>query len=253
MERQRVFDAHAHLAPGVEATDRLLAVMDSCGIDRAVVVAGGAVSPDTLSRQLIEGGHVETDADNEAVLAGCERSAGRLVPFFFANPHRSAEDYRTHGHGFRGLKLAPSVHGVGLLDERTVALVDVAEGLGHGVYLHCIQRPGFGVAELVGLARRFPAVAFVLGHAGVGDLDLYGIDLIKPLDNIVFETSGGYTGVVRAALGRLGPDRVLLGTEYPLQHPSVELAKYRVLELSEEDWKRVAWQNTCRLIGETDS
>jgi uncharacterized protein len=253
MERQRVFDAHAHLAPGAEATDRLLAVMDSCGIDRAVVVAGGAISPDTLSRQIIEGGHVETDANNVAVLASCERSAGRLVPFFFANPHRNAEDYRIHGQRFRGLKLAPSVHGVSLLDERTVALVDEADRLGHGVYLHCIHRPGFGIAELVGLARRFPTVVFVLGHAGVGDLDLYGIDLIKPWDNIVFETSGGYTGVVRAAFSRLGPDRVLFGTEYPLQHPSVELAKYRVLELSEDHWKRMAWQNTCRLIGETDS
>ncbi|GAA5076514.1 amidohydrolase family protein [Nocardia iowensis] len=250
--RQRVFDAHAHLAPGPEAVARLIETMDRCRIDRAVVVAGGAITPDQLSRQLIEGGYVATDADNDAVLAGCDRSGGRLVPFFFANPHRGGADYRAHGRHFRGLKLAPSVHGVGLLDERTIALVEQAEGFGHGVYLHCVQRPGFGVAALVTLAERFPAVEFVLGHAGVGDLDLYGIDLIKPRPNVVFETSGGFTFVVKTALDRLGADRVLFGTEYPLQHPDVELAKYRVLDLSEDDWRRVAWQNTCRLTGETD-
>ncbi len=233
--------------------NRLLEVMDDCGIDRAVVVAGGVLSPDQLSRQIIEGGQVENDADNEMVLAGCERAQRRLVPFFFANPHRNGEDYRAHGARFRGLKLAPSVHGVSLADERTAGLVEEAGGFGHGVYLHCIQRPGFQVAELVRLAKRFPRVGFVLGHGGVGDLDLYGIDLIAPVGNVALETSGSYTSVVRAALDRLGPDRVLLGTEYPLQHPSVELAKYRVLELSEDHWRRVTWLNACRFAGETES
>ncbi|WP_326686795.1 MULTISPECIES: amidohydrolase family protein [unclassified Streptomyces] len=249
-EHPPVFDAHAHL-PGAEgATERLLEVMDSSGIARAVVVAGGAVDPDRLSRQIIEGGHVETDADNGAVLKGCARSGGRLVPFFFANPHRSGADYRAADERFSGLKLAPSVHGVGLLDARTTALVEEAGAKGHGVYLHCLQRPGFGVAELARLAGEFPAVTFVLGHGGVGDMDLYGIDLIRPRPNVLFETSGCFSVVVRAALDRLGSERVLLGTEYPLQHPAVELAKYRALNLSDEVWHRVTWQNTCRLIGD---
>ncbi|MFI9173101.1 amidohydrolase family protein [Streptomyces lincolnensis] len=251
-ERRRIFDAHAHLAPGEGAADRLLEVMDSCGIDRAVVVAGGVVDPDQLSRQIIEGGALDRDADNDAVRAACATTGGRLVPFFFANPHRAGADYRAAGRHFAGLKLAPSVHGVPLDDPRHAELAATAEEFGHGVYLHCVARPGFGVAELVGLARRFTAVTFVLGHAGVGDMDLYGIDLIRPLPNVLFETSGGYSAVVRAALNRLGPERVLLGTEYPLQHPSVELAKYHALGLSEPEWRLVAWENTRRLTGETN-
>ncbi|CAM5686972.1 amidohydrolase family protein [Streptomyces aurantiogriseus] len=250
-ERRRIFDAHAHLAPGEGAADRLLRVMDSCGIDRAVVVAGGVVDPDLLSRQIIEGGAVDRDADNEAVRGACDTSGGRLVPFFFANPHRGGADYRAEGRRFAGLKLAPSVHGVPLGDPRHAELAAIAQEFGHGVYLHCVARPGFGVADLVELARAFPAVTFVLGHAGVGDMDLYGIDLIKPVPTILFETSGGYSAVVRAALDRLGPERVLLGTEYPLQHPGVELAKYRALNLTDREWHLVAWENTRRLTGET--
>ncbi|MCY9786957.1 amidohydrolase family protein [Nocardiopsis sp. EMB25] len=246
----RVFDAHAHLAPGAEATDRLLTTMDGCGIDRAVVVAGGTIDPLRLSRQIIEGGGSTEDVDNDAVLAGCERSGGRLVPFFFANPHSGPDAYREAGAGFRGLKLAPGVHGVRISDPRTHALVGVAKDLGHPVYLHCLARAGFGVTDLVDLAAREPDVTFVLGHAGVGDMDLYGIESIRPRPNILFETSGGYSAVVAAALRRLGPERVLFGSEYPLQHPEVELVKYRLLGLEEPAWRRVTWTNARLLVGE---
>ncbi|MFE6719665.1 amidohydrolase family protein [Streptomyces albidoflavus] len=224
--------------------------MDRNGISRSIVVAGAAISPDELSRQIIEGGHIEKDADNDAVLAGCARSGGRLVPFFFANPHREADEYRARGAEFRGLKLAPGVHGVALTDERTHALVKVAVELGHHVYLHCLQREGFGVRNLVQLARKFPSASFVLGHAGVGDLDLYGIDLVADSENVVFETSGGYTSVVRAAIERLGPERVLFGSEYPLQAPEVELAKFEALVLPPAQWRLIGWENALRLAGE---
>ncbi|ONI88726.1 hydrolase [Actinosynnema sp. ALI-1.44] len=253
MDRPGVFDVHAHLAPGAAARERLLDVMAQNGIDRAVVVAGGAVDPDTLSRQIIEGGHTEADADNASVLAACEQSGGTLVPFYFANPHREGADYRADGQRFAGLKLAPAVHGVSLLDDRTLAVVAQAQRFGHATYLHCLPKPGFGVRDLVALAAEFPTGHFVLGHAGVGDLDLHGIDLIKPVDTILFETSGGYTAVVDAAINRLGADRVVFGTEYPLQHPSVELAKYRALALPDHQWHKVAWHNARRLIGERDS
>jgi len=68
--------------------------------------------------------------------------------------------------------------------------------------------------------------------------------------NIVAETSGCLTVVARLAIERLGPDRVLFGTEYPLQHPSVELAKFAALDLSPEVWHRIAWRNAHRLLGE---
>ncbi|MGW9557860.1 amidohydrolase family protein [Nocardiopsis sp. NPDC055551] len=246
----RIFDAHAHLAPVPGATERLPATMDSCGIDRTIVMAGGVVDPDVLSRQIAQGGQRLNDADNETVLSAAKTARGRLIPLFFANPHGGAAPYREAASGFRGLKLAPGVHGVALDDPRTEALVEVAAQVGHHVYLHCLGRPGFGVADLVRLAGRFPGTVFVLGHAGGGDMDLHGIDQIAPDPDILLETSGGYTAVIRAALERLGPDRVLFGSEYPLQHPEAELVEYRLLGLPEDVSRRVLWTNTHRLIDE---
>jgi uncharacterized protein len=245
-----VFDFHVRLAPRPGAGERLLSMMDDCGLTRAVVCAGGTIELDRLSRQLIEGGHVETDADNDAVLDACADTDGRLVPFFFANPHRPAEAYRKRAGEFRGLEISPAVHGVGLTELGVADLVAVAAEFGHPVYVVCLDRPGARVTDLVALARRFPHVRFVLGHSGIGNIDLYALTLIGPEPNIALETSGGYSCVAEAAVRRLGANRVVFGSEHPLQHPAVELAKFEVLRLPPEQWRQIAWDNAHRLLRE---
>lgn len=243
-----VLDFHVRLAPRPGSLDRLLAVLDGCRIDRAVVAAGGTIDLRRLSRQLVTGGHVETDPDNTAVLAACAASDGRLLPYYFANPHRPVAEYADRGGRFRGVEISPAVHGVPLTDPRTTELVAAAEQLGHPVYLVCITRSGCEVADLVALAEKFPAVTFVLGHSGIGNIDYHAVDLLAPVPNILLETSGGYSGVLRDAIDTLGAERVLFGSEFPLQHPSVELAKYRAVDTSPAEWKLIAWENANRLL-----
>lgn len=252
VDERPIFDFHARLVPQPGSPDRLLRMMKEVGIDRAVVSAGGTMPLERLSRQIVEGGVADVDADNDFILSACEASAGQLVPFYFANPYRGADAYASKASRFRGLELAPAVHGVALTDDRTAALVQAAEQVGHSVYLHCLPRPGFSVPDLTKLAERFPRVTFVLAHSGIGHMDFYGIELITPHRNVLMETSGGYSRVVSFALERLGADRLLFGSEYPLQHPNVELAKYRALQLAPELWRRIAWHNACRVLGLED-
>lgn len=248
LDTQKIFDFHARLMPHPTAVERLLRMMDQIRIERAVVSAGGVIPLRQLSKQIIEGGSADAEPDNDFILSSCARSDGRLVPFFFANSSRSPALYRNCGADFAGLELAPAVHGVPLTDDRIAALVNVAGAMGHAVYLHCLIRNGFAVKDLVTLAHRFPRVNFILGHCGVGHVDIYGIDLISGSRNIFLETSGGYTAVVSHALERLGAERVLFGSEYPLQHPAVELAKFRALDLGSEVWGKIAWTNACNLL-----
>ncbi|MFI9583676.1 amidohydrolase family protein [Streptomyces sp. NPDC052236] len=250
MSAQPVLDFHMRLAPRAGARERLLSTLEDCGLQRAVVCAGGTMDLEALSRQIVEGGHVKSDADNDAVLAACQGTEGRLVPFFFANPHRAPGPYRSRAAAFRGLEISPAVHGVALGDPRVAALVEVAADFAHPVYVVCLDRRGAGVADLVALARRFPHVSFVLGHSGIGNIDLYALTLIEDEPNMVLETSGGYTCVAQAALRRLGAGRVVFGSEYPLQHPAVELAKFQALRLAAAQWRQIAWDNAHRLLGE---
>lgn len=250
IDNQPVLDFHARLAPAPGSADQLIATMDEHGIARAAVCAGGLLDPYLLSAQIVRGGWVEDDADNAAVLESCQRSRGRLVPFFFANPHRDPDRYKKSAADFRGLEISPAMHGVPLTDPRIAALVTLAGEFGHPVYVVCLGRAGSGVTDLVTLAARFPHVTFVLGHCGFIGIDFCAIETVASSPNIVAETSGCYTCVADAALSRLGPDRVLFGTEYPGQHPSVELAKFRALRIPADAWRLVAWGNACRLLGE---
>ncbi|RKT06574.1 hypothetical protein BX286_4618 [Streptomyces sp. 3211.6] len=247
-----VFDFHARLVPQEGAAARLLGTMDAHGITRAAVSAGGTIPLDLLSRQLVEGGHIETDADNDAVLAACRTSGGRLVPFHFANPHREPGAYAGRAAEFRGLEISPAVHGVPFADPRTHALVEIAERHRHPVYTVCLHRPGAMVRDLAALAAAFPRVTFVLGHSGVGEIDLHGIGLIKDSPNVLLETSGGYSAVIRLAVERLGARRLLFGTEHPLQHPAVELAKYAALGLEHRQLRQILWHNAADLLGPED-
>jgi len=244
-----VFDFRVRLGPGADALTRLLSTMDECGIARAAVTAGGMLPLDRLAAQIIRGGHSDVVADNARVQAASAASGGRLVPIYFVNPRSGVADYRDAAAGFAGVELSPAVHGVGLDDARTAAVVRIAEQAGHSVYVVTLGRQGSRTADLVALARTFPVVTFVLGHGGFLGIDTDAIAQVVAVPNILVETSGCFTEVARVALDRLGPHRLLFGSEFPLQHPSVELAKYRCLNLPPADWARVAWHNAIRVLG----
>jgi uncharacterized protein len=244
-----ILDAHAHVSADPTSAARLLAAMDASGIARAIVLAGGVLPPAQLARQFAGAPGVDVDADNAAVLRAATASGDRLIPFYFANPHRSADAYEADGAAFAGLKLGPVIHGVGFDDPRTVALIAVAERLGHPVYAHCLSRPGLTVADYVDLARRFPAVRFMLGHAGIGTCDYAAVDELAAVDNVWFETSGGFTSVVAAACKTLGALRVVFGGEFPLQSPAAELAKIRHAGLSEAEQALVLGGSLAALLG----
>lgn len=250
-----LIDAHAHVRLADGEVTRLLARMDELGIGRTVVVGGGLLSPHEIARRMIvpptESEAEGVDFDNAALLQACAEAGGRLLPFFFANTWRGVTGYRAAGASFAGLKLGPVIHGMSFSDERLRAFVAVAGELKHPVYLHCLARPGVDIADLCALAAHFPEVSFIMGHGGIGHMDLLAIDQIAPHANISFETSGSFSMAVKAALKTLGAGRVLFGSEYPLQDPQVELVKIRCLDLNEADFAAVTGGNIARLVGRT--
>jgi predicted TIM-barrel fold metal-dependent hydrolase len=249
MSAVAVLDFHARLGPGPRAAAALLAAMDGAGIDRAVVCAGGLVGLDQLSRLIVDGGRADVTADNEGLHRACAGSGGRLLPFFFADPARDVDAYAAAATRFRGLEISPAVHGFRFDDPAVAALAELAATVHHPVYVVCLGRDGTRTADLLALARRFPTVTFVHGHCGFTGLDADGLTLVAAQPNIVVETSGCFTAVARLAVARLGPARVVFGTEFPLQDPQVELAKLAALELGPEHLAMVAGGNASRLLG----
>jgi len=212
------------------------------------VSAGGVVDLDRLSYQIVYGGGTTASADNDAVRRACAGSGGRLLPFYFGNPHVGARDYARRGAQYWGLEISPAVHGVGFYNLGVRELVSQARRHRHPVYTVCVPGPGGSTEDFLRLVADYPDVTFIFGHCGYIGIDTHAIEQIAPHANVIAEISGCFSFTARRAVQRLGAQRVVFGTEYPLQHPSAELAKLAALALPQADEELVAWRNAHRLL-----
>ena len=107
-------------------------------------------------------------------------------------------------------------------------------------------------ADLARLARRHPTVTFILAHIGGGGDYNHTYAAIREVKNIVADTSGSGVdrGMLDEAVGALGSQRLLWGSDLTME---TGLAKLRALEntglSSEEDIKDIRWRNAARVFG----
>ncbi len=247
-----IVDAHAHvLATDFGDADALLRQLDVAGIERAVCVPGGMIDVRQFSRIL--SGRLQPDPNipNHLVYQAIDQHPDRLYGFVCINPKDDAAlDMLRQGfeRGCRGVKLAPLVHRFNF-DEPVLAEAAVECGQrGFPVYTHVVPQPGGTTADFADFARRHPQTAFILGHMGFGPGDSDAIEFAAELDNLYLETSLGNFLILGDALDRLGAEKIIFGSEFPLSHPKVELEKIRLLD--EAAHERIWCKNILSLIGE---
>jgi predicted TIM-barrel fold metal-dependent hydrolase len=107
------------------------------------------------------------------------------------------------------------------------------------------------IAEL--LAREYPHTAFIIPHLGSFADDWRAqrafIDCLVRHPNIYTDTSGVRRfELLKEAVDRAGPGKILFGSDGPWLHPGVELTKVRALKLRSPDEARVLGGNFLRLI-----
>jgi predicted TIM-barrel fold metal-dependent hydrolase len=102
------------------------------------------------------------------------------------------------------------------------------------------------------LATEFPDVDFIIPHLGSFSDDWRAqVALIDPLErhpNIHTDSSGVRRfELLRDAVRRAGPEKVLFGSDGPWLHPGVELHKIRMLGLAPSARRLVLGENLLRL------
>ena len=197
-------------------------------------------------------------AGNDEVLALARRHPSRLVPLATVNPaigDEAVEDAEASlAGGARAIRLAPAYHGYDLGPNR---YLDAVVGRARSAVvplvltLRALMNWGFPhlpAGELAPWLSRFPGLRLVL--AGVNRVDFgAAVDLARSAD-VSLETSCLQEfGAVRAAVDRLGADRVLLGTGLPLQYAACGVAKVLNAQLDEGERRQVLGANAAALFG----
>ena len=211
-------DSHVYLGQGEHlqiTEEELLNQMDEAKVAVAIICP--------VDRCLA----VHNREGNEQMLSAVRRHPDRLVGMATANPwygeasvrelRRSLED------GLAGLMIHAPYQGVRLSDHLVDPLLEVAAEYGVPVYTHTGTA---GLAEplhVAELARRFPKVNFIMGHAGSSD---YGEDAVYAMsfaDNIWMETSRNGPGNYNFFKIKGLYARIVFGSSAPEYIPAIEI------------------------------
>ncbi len=200
--------------------EQLLAAMDAAGIERAVLLGWYWENHDICTWQnRFYASCVRAYPDRLSAFATLHPAAGRDATL--------AELRRAHADGLIGIgELSPHSQSYTVDDPVFEALLALAGELGMPVNLHVTDpesRPFPGrietpAADFLSVARRFPATNFILAHWG-GLLPLRE-PRFGELRNVYYDTAASpllYDATVwPRALSALGAERVLFGSDFPL-------------------------------------
>jgi len=229
----RIVDAHAHFGPcrvfGLNITEEeLIKSMDDNGVEISLVQPfPGAPDPVRIH-------------DDIARLQ--EKYPGRIFGHASINPHQDEDFVRREltrcvkELGFVVIKCHTIGHAVIPGSKDAAVLFETAKELKVPVMVHtgAAGMPFSSPTQLMPMAIKYPEIPIVLGHAGAGALTGDAIILASQFKNLYLETSWINTPDVKRAIDIVGADRVMMGSDLPVNLP-VELAKYRSIAITEEE------------------
>jgi uncharacterized protein len=241
-----IVDFHTHVdeAPAfgwIDPPEKIVALLDDAGIDRAVIMTYTdlpGINPDAL----------------EYIVEAAGRFPDRLIPFVRLNPNFpeavGALLDRAVELGVRGVKLHPTTTLAHPAGAATVTLLRRCGELGLPVLFHCGDDP-YTTPQVMGLAAEAaPDCAIVMGHMGGY---LHVDDALEEAErhaNLYLETSAmPYPTRIAEAVDRVGPGRILFGSDGPGCNPALELDKIRRLGLPPEAEEQILGGTAMSLMG----
>jgi uncharacterized protein len=241
-------------------TEELLRAMDAAAVNRAVLLGWYWEKPATCEWQnRFYAGCVRAHPDRLSAFAAVHPAAGRERTL--AELRRARED------GLIGIgELSPHSQGYAVDDPVFADVLRLAGELRMPVNLHVTDpasRPYVGRIEtplddFVRLARRFSRTTFILAHWG-GMLPLADAAANGPaLSNVFYDTAASPllydSGVWSRVLPAFGADRVLFGSDFPLNlYPRLDQMPGLVRLVAEASAAGVSndvmGKNAMRLLG----
>lgn len=242
-----IFDIHAHFGPTkfadkVITADHILAIMDASGIDKAILlptISTGRVLPASEMQRAVN------------------KAPDRLVGFALVNPkdQGAVADFEEAvvKYGAKGLKIHPVYMALAADDEYWIyPLIEKAQELKVPVMFHSGEAP-YATPWQIGLvAQDFPQAVIIMEHMGF-DAMVYtdaAIKMAKRADNLILGTTGVmYDFPVAKAVNAIGADRVVFGSEMPMNDPKHEIAKITGLKIPDEAKEKILGLNMLRILG----
>jgi predicted TIM-barrel fold metal-dependent hydrolase len=240
-----IIDAHMHLGScrvfDLEITeDQLLANLDRNEVDVAIVQPfPGAPDPRAV---------------HDRIAALSAKQPGRIYGLASLSPHCDQDEYHrevercVHDLGFVAVKLHTIGHAVNPMNRDGQLVFETARALGVPIMIHTGPGVPFALPSLaLPMARKYPELPVVLAHAGYAIYTPEAQVAAMVADNVYLETSWSTSAQVAGLVRALGPERVMLGSDLPI-NTATELAKYRSVGLADEALATVFADTAARVF-----
>jgi len=241
-----IFDVHAHVGHSKYSDDLIsaeavLRVMDSSGIDRAILL------PTASTGRYITAQQMKMEVD---------KSPDRLIGFFSSDVKaKNAVDLFTEAvtrYGAKGMKIHPVYAACAADDEKWVyPLLERAGELNVPVMFHSGEAP-YATPWQIGLAAMdFPKTIIILEHMGFDAMCFTdaAIKMARKCENIILGTTGVmYEFPITKAVNAIGDDRIVYGGEIPMNNPLHEIEKVRVAKINDESKEKILGKNIARIL-----
>ena len=244
-----IIDAHAHIGrfnswPLAESDpEGVVEMLKREGVSYALTSSAKSISYDC--------------PEGNAELLAAAKKHKELLPLLCVNPNYPGEamelleGYRAGG--YVGVKLHPSRQAYALDSPEAAPVLEYCEENEIAVLTHSAEPdPKCGPAAIRNVARNHPRLRFVVGHACLFSSRRV-VAVAEEHPNVYLELSVNYEAAkLEDTFRRLGPDRLLFGSDVPLHNPSVMVQRIRVMGLPEEDEEKILSLNTIRVFGLED-
>jgi len=234
-----IIDAHTHLEPLAEyqgkahasygmATANLqtyLRQYDQNGVDACF----------TFMRM---GLHLESriSESNDGLARARDAAPNRVYPWGTVHPAWPEKQLRSEirriGNvlGFHGLKFVPIVQGYPMSAVGMDVVAEEAIDLDLPVTSHDGSPEYCSAIQIAYFARKYPNLRVISAHGGLRELWPDLIDAARELPNLWICLSGPTQWAIQTLYDRLGPEKLLFGSDGGLGHPAITTAYLRRIE-----------------------
>lgn len=214
-----------------------------------------------------KGDMARTREQNDSVLELCKKEGGVFYPVCSVHPsdgnEAEGEIDRVAGLGAKCIKLHPNTQGFDVADPEVEKIVRRAAENGLPVLFDAYSPfDAYQAGKFVMLAMNVPDARIILAHAhGAHFLDLMVYGILAKYQwwkrNVWVDISATgplfsgspFAEQFRWLLRKVGIDRLLFGSDYPLDKPAEAVEAIVNLEFRPEELHRIFFQNASELFG----
>lgn len=196
----------------------------------------------------------------EMILDAMRRYPSRIRGYYCVNPQLGVdvgEIDRTfrENPGYVGLKFLPDYHRVNLTDELYRPAFEYADSQGMLILSHTWGVSMNGEScnsadKVVALMEKYRNITFIMGHSCQGQVD-DAIRVAKTYRNAYLDLcdTGRLNGVIEKMVRLAGPQKVLFGTDAPMQSFTFVMGAVLGAAITDDEKKMILRENALRILG----